>query len=61
MNTYGYYTIDCNRLEKRLWEQNKFNTGLKLKLEVTKMQFENTFDYCKKKSCRVEQLETIID
>lgn len=53
--------FDCNKLEKKLSKQNKFNAELKLKLKVTRAQFENVFDYFKKKSCKVEQLETVID
>lgn len=35
--TYDYYAIDCNTLEKRLQEQNVFNTGLELEQKATKV------------------------
>ena len=53
--------MDFNRLKKRLWEQNKFNIRLKLKLEAIKVQFEDVSNYFKKKSHRIEQLKTVID
>lgn len=31
MNTYNYYALNCNKLEKKLWELNKINAGLELK------------------------------
>ena len=61
MSTYNYYVINCNRLEKRLQEQNEFNTRLELELKATKTQFEDAFDYFKKESCKIKQLKTIID
>ena len=61
MSTYNYYTIDYNRLEKRIWNQNESNTKLKLELEATRVQFKDASDYLKKKSYRVKQLETVID
>ena len=60
INNYDYYAINYNRLEERLWEQNKSNTGLENELETIKAQFEDTFNYLKKKICKIEQLETII-
>ena len=61
MSTYDYYAIDYNRLEKRLYEQNKFNTRLELELEAIKAQFEDASNYLKKESCRVERIETVIN
>lgn len=61
MSSYDYYAIDCNWLEKRLWEQNKFYTGLELELKATKAQFEDVSDYFKKKSYRVERPKMVID
>ena len=53
--------MDFNKLEKRLWKQNKSNTGLKLELKAIKAEFEDVSNYLKKKSHKVEQLKTIID
>ena len=61
MSTYDYYTMDYKRFEKRLWEQNKSNTWLELKLKVTRAQFENVSDYLNKKSCMIEWLEIVIN
>lgn len=61
MNTYDYYTMDYNRLEKRFREQNKFNTWLELKPEITRAQFENVSDYLNKKSCMIKRLEMVIN
>ena len=59
MSIYNYYMIDCNRFEEKLCKQNKSNTGLKLK--TIRPQFKNVFNYFKKKSCRIKQLEIVID
>ena len=61
MSIYNYYAINYNKLKKRFWEQNKSNPKLKLELEATKAQFENTSNYFKKKSCRIKQLEMVIN
>ena len=61
MNTYDYYTMDCNRLEERLWEQNESNAGLELELEATRAQFDDASDYLKKECRKIERLETVID
>lgn len=61
MSTYYYYTMDYNRLEKKLWEQNDFYTELELKLKATRAQSKNVSNYPKKKSYKVKRLETIIN
>ena len=61
MSTDNYYIIDCNKPEERLSEQNESNTRLKLELETRRAHFEDASNYFKKKSYRVEQLETVID
>ena len=61
ISTYDFYTMDCNRLEERLCEQNESNTGLKLELKATRAQSKDAFDYLKKKSHRIERLKTVID
>ena len=38
-----------------------FNTRLKLELKATKTQLKDIFNYFKKKSCKIDQLEMDID
>ena len=61
MNTYNYYTIDCNRFEESFWKQNESNIGLKLKLKATRGQFKNGSNYFKTESYKIEQLEIVFD
>ena len=49
MSIYDYYIINYNRLEEKLWEQNKSNIGLKLKLKAIKTQFKDASNYLKKR------------
>lgn len=54
MSTYDYYTINYNKLKKRLWKQNESNIELKFDLQTTKAQFKDTFSYFKKESHRIK-------
>ena len=61
MSTYDYYAINCNKLDKRLQEQNESNTKLKLELKAIRAQFKDISNYFKKESYRIKRLEIVID